>query len=62
MGNLKNEAMDVQDRAEAAWSRKAENQNYRCSICNELIVRAERETFFETGRCATHASYARRDD
>lgn len=62
MGHLKNKADDAQDQAEAAWARKAEYQDYRCSTCGGLIVRADREIFFETGRCATDANYARRDD
>lgn len=55
MGHLKNQAADEQEQAEAAWSRKAEHENYRCSICNELIVHADREAFSRTGRCGYHA-------
>lgn len=51
MGSLKNQSMDEQGQAEAAWSRKAENQNHRCSVCGELIVYGDREAFFKTGQC-----------
>ncbi|WP_164117357.1 hypothetical protein [Sphingorhabdus sp. Alg239-R122] len=46
----------------AAWSKKAEMNDYRCDICGELIGYDERETYFETKYCATHANRMSKDD
>ncbi|WP_157035721.1 MULTISPECIES: hypothetical protein [Sphingobium] len=53
---------DERDAAAAAWHRKAEYENYRCSVCGEVISYDDREQYFGTKACAYHAHQARKDD
>ena len=59
MGQIKNSAAQDHDEAAAAWARKAEREDIRCSVCGELIDYADEEIHRETGRCLAHAQYAR---
>lgn len=52
---------DEQDKAEAAWHRKAEYEGIRCSVCNEVISYGDREQFFSTKMCSYHADKFQND-
>lgn len=53
---------DEQEKAAAAWHRKAEYENYRCSVCNEVISYDDREQYFGTKMCSYHADQAQKDN
>ena len=61
MGYAKNQATEKQERAQEAWAKKAESNDYRCEVCNEPITYVEREQYFQTKRCGDHAHRAARD-
>ena len=50
------------EEAEAAWDRKAQAQDLRCSICSCVIIYDEREVYFSTGMCGSHAHMMAKDD
>lgn len=60
--SIKDEHDDQQDQASAAWHRKAEYENYRCSVCGEIITYDDREQYFGTKMCSYHTYQARNDD
>jgi hypothetical protein len=38
--------------AQAAWHRKAYQQNLRCRFCHQIVPYEDREFYFQTGACA----------
>lgn len=48
--------------AEAAWDRKAEAEDLRCSICSNLIIHSERDVFYTVGMCGYCAHISTKDD
>ena len=62
MGYPKDTADDEREAAAAAWTRKAQNQDYRCELCGRMIELADREAYFREKRCSDCANYARKDD
>lgn len=61
MGHVKNRAAEEQDEAAAAWTRKAQHENYCCDMCGRLIEYADREAFFRSQHCSDCASYVSKD-
>lgn len=60
--SIKHDAQAQQEQAAAAWHRKAEYENRRCSVCGEVISYDDREQAFSTKMCSYHAEQARKDD
>lgn len=59
---MKHVEQDRQEQAAAAWHRKAQYEDRRCSVCGDVISYDDREQAFSSKMCSYHADKARKDD
>jgi hypothetical protein len=62
MGRAKHEAMEEEEKKEAAWARKCAYEGWKCVRCDSVPPLVEREIFFETKMCGYCAHIVSKDD